>query len=148
MSRNRSTPLYLAVFASGRGSNLQSIIDAIENKTLNARIRVVLSNNSKSGALQRARKHDIPAVHLSHRMFKTEEEFEDIREHTEEVVEKDEVEGYGDSHSFISLKTAERRTPPWVSLAKCVLSMPTPSGIAVCFGRMFGGARTPPNANH
>jgi len=77
MSRNRKSPLYLAVFASGRGSNLQSIIDAIENKSLNARIRVVVSNNSKSIALQRAKKHDIPAVHLSHKMFKTEQEFED-----------------------------------------------------------------------
>lgn len=77
MSSTKRSPLNLAVFASGRGSNLQAIIDAIEKNTLNARIRAVISNNSKAGALQRAKKHAIPAVHLSHRMFDTEDAFED-----------------------------------------------------------------------
>lgn len=77
MPRDNTMPLYLAVLASGRGSNLQSIINSIEEGKLNARVRVVVSNNSKSGALERARKHDIPAVHLSHRMFSTESGFED-----------------------------------------------------------------------
>ncbi|OGL41560.1 MAG: phosphoribosylglycinamide formyltransferase [Candidatus Schekmanbacteria bacterium RBG_13_48_7] len=76
MSRNSKTPIYLAVFASGRGSNLQSIIDSIEHGKLNARIRIVLSNNSNAGALERAKKYGIPAVHLSHKMFETESEFE------------------------------------------------------------------------
>jgi phosphoribosylglycinamide formyltransferase 1 len=70
-------PLYIAIMASGKGSNLQAIIDAIEKGTLNARIRAVISNNSNSSALERARKHGIPAVHLSHKMYNTEEEFEE-----------------------------------------------------------------------
>ena len=74
MSKINAAPINLAVFASGAGSNLQSLIDSILNGNLNARIRVVISNNSKSGALQRVKKHDIPGVHLSHRKFKTEED--------------------------------------------------------------------------
>lgn len=55
----------ISVFASGSGSNLQSIIDHIEAGTLPAKIAFVLSNNSAAGALNRARRHNIPAVHFS-----------------------------------------------------------------------------------
>ena len=55
----------LAVFASGGGSNLQSIINEIEAGRLDARIVFVLSNNSGAKALERARSHGIPAVHFS-----------------------------------------------------------------------------------
>ena len=40
----RTTPLRVAVLASGRGSNLQAIIDAIESKVLQAQIVAVISN--------------------------------------------------------------------------------------------------------
>ena len=55
----------IGILASHNGSNLQAIIDAVENGTLNATVSVVISNNSKSGAAERARKHNIPFCHLS-----------------------------------------------------------------------------------
>lgn len=69
--------LNLVVLASGGGTNLQSIIDNIEAGKLNAQIKAVISNNSKAGALERARSHNIPAIHLSHKQFATPEEFDD-----------------------------------------------------------------------
>jgi len=68
--------LNLVALASGGGTNLQAIIDNIEKGILNAQIKAVISNNSKSGALERARNHNIPAIHLSHKQFATPEEFD------------------------------------------------------------------------
>lgn len=53
-------PLILGVLASGRGSNLQALIDAIETGMLSARIAVVLSNKGDASVLERAKKHGIP----------------------------------------------------------------------------------------
>ena len=55
----------LGCLASGGGTNLQAIIDAAANGKLNADVAVVISNNSNSGALKRARKASIPGLHLS-----------------------------------------------------------------------------------
>ena len=55
----------LAVFASGRGSNLGVLIERVADGRLTARIALVLSNNSGSGALAIARRHRIPRMHLS-----------------------------------------------------------------------------------
>ncbi|RIH86302.1 phosphoribosylglycinamide formyltransferase [Calidithermus roseus] len=55
----------LGFLASGRGSNLQAVIDACKSGRLLATPRVVISNNSASGALERARREGIPAYHLS-----------------------------------------------------------------------------------
>lgn len=52
----------IAVFASGNGSNLQAIIDAIHNKTLDAKIAVVLSDQNNAYALTRATTHHIPTL--------------------------------------------------------------------------------------
>lgn len=57
-------PLRLAVLASGRGSNLQAIIDAIKEGRLRAVLAVVISNKAEAQALERARKHGAPAVFL------------------------------------------------------------------------------------
>jgi len=59
----------ICVFASGRGSNLQAILDGVEEGRLNCEIVFVMSNNSSSGALEIARKKNIPAYHLSERVF-------------------------------------------------------------------------------
>ena len=67
----------LAVFASGGGTNLQAIIDNIEAGKLDACLKVVISNNSNAFALERARKHNIQAIHLSQKMFATQDEFDD-----------------------------------------------------------------------
>ena len=54
----------LAVLASGRGTNLQAIIEAIEKGKLNATLAVVISNKADAPALERARKHGAPAIFL------------------------------------------------------------------------------------
>jgi phosphoribosylglycinamide formyltransferase-1 len=55
----------IGVLVSGRGSNLQAVIDNIEQGRLSAGIAVVISDQADAFALERARKHGIPAVHLS-----------------------------------------------------------------------------------
>ena len=56
--------LKLGFLASHTGSNMQAIIDACQAGTLAAEPRVVISNNSQSGALARARQANIAAYHL------------------------------------------------------------------------------------
>ena len=55
----------LGSLASGGGTNLQAIIDAAASGELHADLAVVISNNSTSGALRRARNAGIPGFHLS-----------------------------------------------------------------------------------
>jgi phosphoribosylglycinamide formyltransferase-1 len=61
----------LGVLASGRGSNLQAIIDHIEAGTLDARVAVVLSDVPEAQALERARTHGIPALYLPPGKYRT-----------------------------------------------------------------------------
>jgi len=55
----------LAVLASGEGSTLQAVLDAIDSGRLVATVAVVISNKRDSGALRRAQAADVPAVYLS-----------------------------------------------------------------------------------
>ncbi len=55
----------LGVLVSGRGSNLQAIIDNIEKGRLSAELAVVISDQAEAYALERARRHNIAAVHVS-----------------------------------------------------------------------------------
>jgi phosphoribosylglycinamide formyltransferase-1 len=64
MSGKPSRPVRLGILASGRGSNLQAVIDAIEAGRLTAKIAVVVSNKKDAVALERARKYDVPDVFL------------------------------------------------------------------------------------
>jgi phosphoribosylglycinamide formyltransferase-1 len=57
--------LRIAVLASGAGTTLQAVIDACEARLLDASVVLVISNNSDSGALHRARAHSLPHAHLS-----------------------------------------------------------------------------------
>ena len=57
--------LALGVLASHGGTNLQAIIDSCRSGAIDAKVRVVISNNSRSLALERARSATIPASHLS-----------------------------------------------------------------------------------
>lgn len=50
----------LVVFASGNGTTLQAIIDAIQNKKLESNILLVVSNNPDAFALERAKRSNIP----------------------------------------------------------------------------------------
>lgn len=56
---HRKSPLRLAVFVSGRGSNLRAILEAIERGELNARVEVVWSNHPKAPALEIAKNFGI-----------------------------------------------------------------------------------------
>lgn len=65
----------IAVFASGRGSNFQAILNAIDEGRLPARVTLLVSNNSDAGALDLARSQNIPAFHLSPKQFASEEAY-------------------------------------------------------------------------
>lgn len=65
MIRAAPQPLRIGVLASGTGTTLQAVIDAIDSGELPATIVVVISNNSHSRALERAVRHSLPRVHLS-----------------------------------------------------------------------------------
>ncbi len=68
--------LKVGVMVSGGGTNLQAILDAIDNGTItNARVEVVISNNPGAYALERARNHGIEAVCLSPKSFPDRDAF-------------------------------------------------------------------------
>lgn len=69
MSIKRTTPLRVAVLASGRGSNLQAVIDAIEAGQVQATIVAVISNKKDAVALERARKHGLPDLFVDPKPF-------------------------------------------------------------------------------
>jgi phosphoribosylglycinamide formyltransferase-1 len=64
-------PLRLAVLGSGKGSNLQSLIEAVDAGRLHARIVCVLSDVDGAYILERARRHGIPAEFVSAAPFRT-----------------------------------------------------------------------------
>src|SRR3989344_89833 len=70
--------ILLAVMVSGRGSNLQSIIDNIESGRLDAQIACVISDAESAAALERARKHGIEALFLDPEGKKREDYFAEI----------------------------------------------------------------------
>ena len=75
--------LRVGVMVSGGGTNLQAILDSIDNGTIrNARVEAVISNNRSAYALERARNHGIEAVCVSPRDYESREQF------TEALLEK------------------------------------------------------------
>src|SRR4051794_5191360 len=66
----------IAVLISGRGSNLQALIDAVAAGRLDASIAVVLSNQAGAPGLERARAAGIAAVTMPHRDFLSRDAFE------------------------------------------------------------------------
>lgn len=68
--------LKVAVLISGRGSNLQALIDACAHRAFPAEIRLVLSNRSDALGLERAAQAGIPTQVISHRDYATREEFD------------------------------------------------------------------------
>ena len=68
--------LRVGVMVSGGGTNLQAILDSIDNGTIrNARVEAVISNNRSAYALERARNHGIEAVCISPRDYESREQF-------------------------------------------------------------------------
>jgi len=68
--------LRLGVLISGRGTNLQSIIDAIERGELRAVIGLVISNRADAPGLARARQQGIPTRVIDHRGYASREDFD------------------------------------------------------------------------
>jgi len=66
-----SHTLKIGVLGSGSGSNMQSVLDAIQSGTLDAELRLVLSDVADAKILDRARAHDIPCAWLDCAPFKT-----------------------------------------------------------------------------
>ena len=66
----------LAVLVSGRGSNLQAIIDSIEKNNLAAEISLILSNVPDSYALQRGKKHGLESIFLDPKSFSSRDDYE------------------------------------------------------------------------
>jgi phosphoribosylglycinamide formyltransferase 1 len=70
-----SNRMNIAVFASGRGSNFQAILKAIDSGSLPARVVLAISNNANAGALELARSREIRALHISEKMFSSNEAY-------------------------------------------------------------------------
>jgi phosphoribosylglycinamide formyltransferase 1 len=68
--------LDLGVLVSGRGSNLGAILDAIAQETLDARVRLVVSNRAEAPALDRSERAGVPTRVISHRDFPAREAFD------------------------------------------------------------------------
>jgi len=70
------SPAKLGVLISGRGSNLQALIDAVAAGTLDASIAVVISNLPAAAGLERARSAGIDTLTISHRDFPSRDDFD------------------------------------------------------------------------
>jgi phosphoribosylglycinamide formyltransferase-1 len=71
-----TSPLPIGILISGSGTNLQAIVDAIQQGELAATIKVVISNRAEAYGLERARTHGISTLILSHKDFSSREAFE------------------------------------------------------------------------
>ncbi len=85
--------LNIAILGSGKGSNAQAILDAIAARTLDAKIVCVLSDVADAYILERARQHNITAIHIDCAPFKTKLDgvaeqrvIEILRQHNTDVV--------------------------------------------------------------
>jgi len=68
--------LRLGVLASGRGSNLQAIMDAAAAGEIDAEVAVVISDNEDAYALERARQRGVPAGFVNPKGFASKEDYE------------------------------------------------------------------------
>jgi phosphoribosylglycinamide formyltransferase-1 len=68
----------IGVLVSGRGSNLQAIIDAVKEGRLEARIAMVISNRADAYGLERARKAGIETLVRDHRAWPSREAYEAV----------------------------------------------------------------------
>jgi phosphoribosylglycinamide formyltransferase-1 len=66
----------IVVLISGNGSNLQAIIDAIDNKLWPIEIKAVISNKADAYGLQRAQTANIPTAVISHKDYDSRENFD------------------------------------------------------------------------
>ncbi len=79
------------MLVSGRGSNLQALIDAVASKELNVEICLVLSDKADAYALERAHRHGIPTAVVQRKGYSDKEQFqkailEEVKSHGAELV--------------------------------------------------------------
>jgi len=67
----------IAVLASGRGTNLQAIINAVQEGKIDGTIKIVISDNEKAYALKRARDNRINTMVFPYKSYKNKENYED-----------------------------------------------------------------------
>lgn len=76
---NQSMPdkptLRIAVFASGGGSNFEAIVETIERESIPAEVVLCICNREGAGVFERARRHNIDAIHLTPDTFSSEAEY-------------------------------------------------------------------------
>ena len=71
VNKDNNNPLRIAVLGSGKGSNCQSIIDAIADGSLPAKIVTIISDVEDAYIIERGRKHGIPSKFISAAPYKT-----------------------------------------------------------------------------
>lgn len=77
MRNENTTKLHIAILASHTGTNMQAIIDACRRGDLNGEVCAVISNNSNSQALEKARIAGVPVYHLSNKTHLEEDELDE-----------------------------------------------------------------------
>lgn len=77
MKSEDSKKLHIAIFASHTGTNMQAIIDACKRGDLNGEVCAVISNNSNSQALEKARIAGVPEYHLSNKTHPEDDELDE-----------------------------------------------------------------------
>lgn len=71
----------IAVFVSGGGTNLQAIIDNVENGNINGKIDIIISSNQNAYALERGKKHGIEGIYIG------KKNYPDLAERTCKILE-------------------------------------------------------------
>jgi len=66
----------IGVLASGRGTNLQAIIEAIKEGKIEGRISIVISDNQDAFALKRAKQNNIETKYINFKSFKNREDYD------------------------------------------------------------------------
>ena len=69
------SPVKIGVLISGGGTNLQAIIDNIQNKNINGEIKLIISNKEEAYGLRRGEKAGIETLYIDRKTFSTEEEY-------------------------------------------------------------------------
>ena len=77
MESENTKKLQISIFASHTGTNMQAIIDACRRGDLNGEVCAVISNNSNSQALEKARTSGVRAYHLSNKTHPEEDELDE-----------------------------------------------------------------------
>ena len=69
------SPINIGVLISGGGTNLQAIIDNIENGSINGKIKLIISNKENAYGLVRGQIHNIETLFIDRKQFNNEEEY-------------------------------------------------------------------------